>query len=330
MMLRSLRRLHSGKGIDWQRFPRDAKTNVPVRLEREWFGRNLLGEEDHPLSRAKKRIVSHLGIESFEQLNSVVTTWENFDSLLIPETHVSRSPTDTYYVNSGHVLRTHTSAHQRHLLQHGPSSWLVCGDVFRRDEVDASHFPVFHQMDGGRMFSPGVTAEQAEADLKQTLEGLMKKLFGAGAEMRWRNDFFPFTSPSFELDVFFNGEWLEVLGCGLIHQGIIEQEPKLRGRQGWAFGMGLERLAMVLYRIKDIRSFWSTDERFWKQFRGKALDAPIAFEELSRYPKTSRDISFWANKEESFHENHFFELVREVCGDLVETVAKTDTFKHPK
>jgi phenylalanyl-tRNA synthetase alpha chain len=323
------RGFHSAPSIDWRAFPRDDVTNVPARLEREWYGRRLLQEPDHPLARAKTRVVQQLGIECFENLQPVVSLYDNFDSLLIPATHVSRSPNDTYYVNRGHVLRTHTSAHQRQLLLSGPASWLVCGDVFRRDEIDASHFPVFHQMDGGRVFPLGVSAREAEEDLKGTLEGLMQKLFGAATQLRWRDDSFPFTKPSFELDVMFNGEWLEILGCGLIHEQIVHDTPNIRGRNGWAFGIGLERLAMVLYGVKDIRAFWSRDDRFWKQFRGLPLEAPIAFEEFSKFPKTSRDVSFWTNGE-AFHENQFFELVREVCGDLVEAVVRVDTFRHPK
>lgn len=318
-------------GIDWQRFPRDATTNVPARLEREWLGRNLLRSVDHPLWRAKQRIAQQLGLVCVEDLNPVVSVRDNFDHLLIPANHVSRSPNDTYYVNAGHVLRTHTTAHQRQLLLQGPPSWLVAGDVYRRDEIDASHFPVFHQMDGARVFPPGTSADAAERDLKSTLEGLTRALFGPEAETRWREDYFPFTLPSWELDVRFNGEWLELLGSGLIHPRILE-ECKLGDRVGWAFGIGLERLAMVLYGVPDIRAFWSRDERFARQFAGLPLDARIAYAEFSRFPKTSRDISFWLpeGREADFHENQFFELVREVAGDLVETVARMDVFKHPK
>jgi phenylalanyl-tRNA synthetase alpha chain len=130
-----------------------------------------------------------------------VTLDENFNSLLIPTDHVSRSPNDTYYVNSDHVLRTHTTAHQRKLLLSGPPSWVVFGDVYRRDSIDSSHFPVFHQMDGGRVFPVGTNASEAEKDLKGLLEGLSLRLFGAEAELRWREDYFPFTLPSWELDV---------------------------------------------------------------------------------------------------------------------------------
>ena len=171
-----------------------------------------------------------------------------------PSDHVSRRPTDTYYVNAKHVLRTHTTAHQRQLLLEGPAQWLVSGDVYRRDAIDATHFPVFHQVDGVRLFPAGTSPEQAESDLKATLEKMARGLFGGDVETRWREDYFPFTHPSWELDVKFQGEWMEVLGSGLIHPTILKS-VNLRDRIGWAFGLGLERLAMVLYKVPDIRTF---------------------------------------------------------------------------
>lgn len=185
-------------------------------------------------------------------------------------------------------------------------------------------------MDGGRIFPVGTSSSEAEKDLKDLLEGLTRHLFGANVELRWREDYFPFTLPSWELDVKFNGEWMELLGSGLIHPEIMRQ-CGLEKQVGWAFGMGLERLSMVLYRINDIRAFWSRDARFFKQFRGLPLEAPIVYQEYSKFPKTSRDISFWLNAEDgAFHQHQFFELVREICGDWVECVEHVDSFKHPK
>ena len=331
-MIRGLRLFSSatrGRGLDWSQYTKDSWTNIPPRLEREWFGRNLLAQQDHPLARTRQRIVQQLDMESFESLDPVVSVYDNFDALLIGKEHVSRAPTDTYYLNEGHVLRTHTTAHQRRLLLEGPSSWVVSGDVYRRDAIDATHFPVFHQVDGSRIFPEGTSEADAESDLKNTLETMTRALFGPSVETRWRNDYFPFTTPSWELDVFFNGEWMEVLGSGLIHPEILKS-VNLSGRIGWAFGMGLERLAMVLYGVKDIRTFWSTDDRFMRQFAGLPLEAPIEFQEYSKFPKTSRDISFWVDHKDVYHENAFYEIVREVAGDLVETVAMVDEFVHPK
>ena len=144
--------------------------------------------------------------------------------------------------------------------------------------------------------------------------------------MRWREDYFPFTQPSFELEVEFNGTWLEVLGCGVIHDDVLRnagQDPTTTC--GWAFGLGLERLAMVLFGIPDIRLFWTDDPRFSDQFAEGRI---TKFATYSKYPFCFKDVSFWLP--ENFHENDMFELIRNVAGDLVEKVDKFDSFVHPK
>lgn len=107
--------------------------------------------------------------------------------------------------------------------------------------------------------------------------------------MRWNSDYFPFTEPSFELEIFFNNKWLEVLGCGVIHQQVMRNSNRPE-KYGWAFGLGLERLAMVLFSIPDIRLFWSQDERFIRQFQAGQM---IKFKSFSKYPPATRDISYW-------------------------------------
>ena len=141
-----------------------------------------------------------------------------------------------------------------------------------------------------------------------------------------------FRSPSFELEIFFEGEWMEVLGCGVVHRNIVQDVG--RGRQpGWAFGLGLERLAMVLFDIPDIRLFWSQDERFHSQFESGKI---VKFVPYSKYPPCFKDISFWCSgadtepTEASFHPNDLYEVVRDVGGDLVEKVELIDDFTHPK
>lgn len=161
-----------------------------------------------------------------------------------------------------------------------------------------------------------------ELDLKQSLEGMARKLFGR-VETRWVEAYFPFTDPSFELEVHFQGEWLEVLGCGVIHEDILRNADRAN-QTGWAFGLGLERLSMVLFRIPDIRLFWTEDPRFLDQFKvGKV----VTFEPYSKYPPCLKDISFWIN--DAFHPNDLFEVVRDVAGDLVEHVELIDEFSHP-
>jgi phenylalanyl-tRNA synthetase alpha chain len=157
--------------------------------------------------------------------------------------------------------------------------------------------------------------------------------------LRWVDAYFPFTEPSFELEIFFNDKWMEVLGCGVIQQEILNQSGRGHDEIGWAFGLGLERLAMVLFDIPDIRLFWSNDERFHKQF---ARGGIVKFEPYSKYPSCYKDISFWTDKRNnnasdktdssssSFHPNDLHELVRNVAGDLVEKVELVDQFVHPK
>jgi phenylalanyl-tRNA synthetase alpha chain len=149
-------------------------------------------------------------------------------------------------------------------------------------------------------------------------------LFGE-TEMRWLDEYFPFTHPSFELEIYFQDEWMEVLGCGVIHPNILANAGRPNDK-GWAFGLGLERLAMILFGIPDIRLFWTTDERFHSQF-AKAGEI-VQFKPYSKYPPCYKDISFWIT--DDFHINDFNELVRGIAGDLVEQMELIDNFTHPK
>lgn len=196
--------------------------------------------------------------------------------------------------------------------------------------------------------SPNMSAEEkqnvVEQDLKEHLEGMVccllkcfemavtittsvlqiRKVFGA-VEMRWVDAYFPFTEPSYEIEIWWEDEWLEVLGCGVIHPGVLGNAGK-GDSVGWAFGLGLERLAMILFEIPDIRLFWTDDERFHEQFRSGEI---VKFRPYSKYPPCYKDITFWL-PESGYHENDFFELVRNLAGDLVENVKLIDDFWHPK
>ncbi|GAB4852920.1 hypothetical protein Ancab_017117 [Ancistrocladus abbreviatus] len=254
----------------------DPTNNVPDSIFAK-LGMQLHRRDQHPIGILKNAIYDYFHttysnkFEKFDDLCPIVSVKENFDDVLVPADHVSRSYNDTYYVDPQTVLRCHTSAHQAELLRRGHTHFLVTGDVYRRDSIDSTHYPVFHQMEGVRVFSPkdwessGVdSASYAAEDLKTCLEGLARHLFGA-VEMRWVDTYFPFTSPSFELEIFFQEKWMEVLGCGVTEQEILKRSGKT-DNVAWAFGLGLERLAMVLFDIPDIRLFWSTDERFTSQF----------------------------------------------------------------
>lgn len=351
-------------------FPRDDFTNVTPRILQK-IGTNLHNETHHPLWVIKERIKEHFyssyvgrwGNPLFsvhDNLSPVVTVEQNFDSLLIPEDHPSRKKGDNYYINRSTMLRAHTSAHQRELVSAGLDAFLLAGDVYRRDEIDSSHYPVFHQMEGVRLFSnhelfsaveggdtlslfesggrrtPQKQEEHSleavklvEFNLKTTLSRLIQHLFTPEVQLRWVDCYFPFTHPSFELEVLFRGQWMEVLGCGVMEQQLL-RSAGAGHKLGWAFGLGLERLAMVLFDIPDIRLFWSRDERFLRQFRTEDIHQPISFQPLSKYPPLHNDISFWLPASGTFSQNDFYDLVRSVGGDLVEQVTRVDQFTHPR
>ncbi|XP_077411166.1 phenylalanine--tRNA ligase, mitochondrial isoform X2 [Vanacampus margaritifer] len=353
-------------------YPCDDFTNVTPKVLAK-VGRNLHNQRHHPLWLLKERIKAHFYsaytgrsgnplFSAHDNLSPVVTVEQNFDSLLIPPEHPSRKRGDNYYLNRSTILRAHTSAHQRELVSSGLDAFLLAGDVYRRDEIDASHYPVFHQMEGVRLFSNrqlfcdvanGDELNMFEAaggrrtphkqevhsleavkllefNLKQTLSKLVRHLFGGDLEVRWVDCYFPFTHPSFEMEVRFRGDWMEVLGCGVMEQQLLNSAGAAN-KVGWAFGLGLERLAMILYNIPDIRMFWSQDERFLKQFRVDDIHQEIRFQALSKYPALYNDISFWlpAAGERAFHVSDFYELVRGIAGDVVEEVTLLDDFTHP-
>lgn len=292
------------------------------------IGRNLHLLKENPIGQMKALIESYFiqnhQFTVYDNLSPIVTTVQNFDNLLTPLEHVSRSPTDTYYISETHILRSHMTAHQTNLIQSGVTSFLMAGDVYRRDEVDATHYPVFHQIDGVKLWNSIVDSSVIMEDLKQHLGGMIQEIFG-NVKMRWIDAYFPFTEPSLELEILFEGSWLEVLGCGQIRPEIIANCGKNK-TTGWAFGIGLERLAMVLYDIPDIRLFWSDDRRFLDQFTsGK----PVKFKPFSKYPPCYKDIAFIL-PESGFHENDINSIIREVAGDIVESVERIDAFTNPK
>lgn len=200
----------------------------------------------------------------------------NFEALNIPKDHPARDTQDTFYINENIVLRTQTSPVQVRVMekQQPPIRIISPGRVFRSDAVDATHSPLFHQIEG-LVVDKGVSF----ADLKGTLEIFIKQLYGEDSVVRFRPHHFPFTEPSAEVDVqcfnchgtgcpLFKGEgWIEILGCGMVHPKVLETcniDPEVYS--GFAFGLGLERIAMRRYNINDLRLFFENDVRFLKQF----------------------------------------------------------------
>lgn len=297
------------------------KSNITPSI-REKMNRNIHNTKNHPIEIIKRKIYDYFGdsFVKFDNLAPIVDVVENFDKLLIPKDHPARGMTDTYYVNENQVLRTHTSAHQNELLTDGYTKFLVTGDVYRKDEIDSCHYPVFHQMEGMCVYNED---EDVQSELIKTIDGLVAVLF-PGCEYRISEDYFPFTEPSIEVEVKFNGKWLEILGAGIVRQEILSN-CNIKGKKAWAFGLGLERLAMILFKVPDIRYFWTNDERFIKQFESGDI---IEFKEYSKYPSCYKDVAFWINEEYNY--NNFCEIVRECGGDIIEEISLLDNFTNPK
>lgn len=200
----------------------------------------------------------------------------NFEALNIPANHPAKDEQDTFYINSNIVLRTQTSSVQVHEMEKGklPIRMIAPGRVFRSDEVDATHSPSFHQVEG-LVIDKNITF----ADLKGTLAEFAKQLFGEETKVKFRPHHFPFTEPSAEMDVscfkcggkgcrFCKGSgWIEILGCGMVHPHVLEMSGINPDEYvGFAFGVGLERVALLKYEIDDMRLLYENDERFLRQF----------------------------------------------------------------
>lgn len=303
-------------------------SNIPLSIKSK-IGRNLHNQPNHPIEIIKNLIFKYFeDYHKFDNLDPIVSTEHNFDLLLIPKEHPSRSKSDTYYVDDNNVLRTHTSAHQNELLKKGYEKFLVCGDVYRKDEIDHKHYPIFHQVEGVCL-----TDQDPLEHLKSELSGLIKYLF-PNCEYRFNNDYFPFVEPGLEVEIKFNNAWIEVLGCGVIHNKILDNLNI--NKKGFAFGLGLDRLAMILFDIPDIRLFWTDDPRFLSQFTNSNI---IKFKPYPTLKSITKDISFWINKDEVvsldttfnwLNINDFYETIREVSNDTIKSVSVLDKFFHPK
>ena len=286
--------------------------------------KKLYKQHNHPICITKNVVYNHFkGWNTLENFSPVTLVERNFDNLLIPKNHPSRGSDQTYYIDSGKCLRTHTTAESSDAIRNGYNRFLICGDVYRKDSIDASHYPVFHQIEGVSVVDK--SESDAVDELKQTLSELMQSIFG-DIPIRWSPDHFPFTSPSFEMEIKWRGKWMEVLGCGLLRPEILRKSGVDKQVQALAFGLGLERLAMILFDIPDIRLFWTNDPRFTSQFQANQL---TKFKPWSPYPAAKRDISFRIDSN-VWKENIWYDLIREVCGDVVERVEKIDTWNDSR
>lgn len=392
--LSQVRRVATKVAVNGKTYSRDEWTNVPESILK-LTDRKLHLDENHPIGILRdliQKIFSGKEYTFYNNFQPVVSTYENFDVLGFPQDHPGRSKSDTYYLNKTTLLRTHTSAHENECFVNCKTpGYFITADVYRRDEIDRTHYPAFHQMEGARLWSRGehttgssleekilsdiaaipsgniivedpglpfhpetnpkqsyMTDRETELvgiHLKRTLELLVNEVFNqarisakaSGHEdpeldqplrVRWVEAYFPWTAPSWEIEVWWKGEWLECCGCGVVREQVLTNSG-IKDKIGWAFGVGLDRIAMLLFGIPDIRLFWTLDERFKSQFsKGKIT----TFTPYSKYPGTVRDVAFWLPPQEDapLHENDLMEIVRNTAGDLVESVKLLDEFVHPK
>ena len=223
----------------------------------------------HPITIIKNEIADFFVEQGFSVAEGpeLESGWLNFDALNIPADHPARTMQDTFFiepVESGVVLRTHTSPVQiRTMLENKPPIYVICpGRTFRADELDATHSPVFHQVEG-LVVDKGITM----AHLKGTLDNFARHMFGPDVTTRLRPSFFPFTEPSAEVDIFFNGRWIEWGGCGMVNPLVLATcGIDTDVYSGFAFGMGLERTLMVRHGITDMHDIVEGDLRFTRQF----------------------------------------------------------------
>ncbi len=301
------------------------------RLKRFLAMPDLTRAPGSPLADLARRIVSLPRFAEFNNLNipEIISYDISFDLFNFPSEHPARSASDTYFIDESHVLRTHTTVMWYYHLnlpevmsrikKGEPVGALSHGKVYRKDEIDRQHMNVFHQMDGWylcRKEDHVITIN----DLQEVLVEIARRVFGEDIKYRFNNDEFPYTDPSIEMEIQIRNRWIEVLGAGVVRKVVLKNlgvDPE--EYNGWAFGFGLERLAMISMDLPDIRLLWSQDERVKRQ-----LKLGNKYKEVSKFPPITRDISFIVDKK--FVPNDYFDLIRDLGGDLVEEVELLDKY----
>lgn len=309
------------------------KDTEALRMQRYLGMNDLSRKEGSPIHEIVKRILKIEDFKNFDiiKVPEMVPTDVTFDLYNFAPDHPARSHSDTYFLDDKYILRPHTTVMWYYYLtqeeikkkieNQETLGFFSFGKVYRKDEIDRNHMNVFHQMDGGFLI-PKSKKEITIEDLQNVLSGIAKAVFGDDIKYRFNKDTFPYTDPSLEMEVLIGDRWVEVLGCGIMTDTIIKNlglDPDKWSN--WAFGFGLERLAIISMDLPDIRLLWSDDERVTKQ-----LNLGQKFIEVSKFPPVARDISFIVPK--TFVPNDYFDLVREIAGDLVEEITLLDKYEN--
>lgn len=312
----------------------DKRTDAEAaRIKRYLEMADLSRKDSGPIRELVNNIV---GLEQFKDFDvitipEIVPADASFDLFNFPPDHPARSKSDTYYVDDKNILRTHTTVMWYYYFQqeevrakitaNEPLGVLSHGKVYRKDEIDRNHMNIFHQMDG-LYLHPTSERMITQDDLKEVLANVVKAAFGPEVKYRFNDDTFPYTHSSLEMEVDKDGQWIEVLGAGLVNPEVLKRlDVDPEQYNGWAFGFGLERLAIIGMELPDIRLLWSEDPRVVKQ-----LKLGQKFEAVSKYPPVVRDISFIVKN--TFEPNNYFDLIRDIGGDLVEEVQLMDKYEN--
>ena len=305
------------------------------RLKRFLTMPDLTRTLSSPLADLVKRIVALSRFANFENLKvpEIVPYGVSFDIFNFPKNHPARKPSDTYFVDRDHVLRTHTTVmwyyhlalpEVKKKIKKGESvGALSYGKVYRKDEIDRQHMNVFHQMDGWYLCRSAYKVITIK-DLKEVLVEIAREIFGQNIKYRFNIDNFPYTDPSIEMEIKISDRWIEVLGAGVVRRVVLKNlgvNPE--EYNGWAFGFGLERLAILSMDLPDIRLLWSQDERVKRQ-----LKLGNKYKKVSKFPPITRDISFIVDKK--FVPNDYFDLIRDIDRDLVEEIRLLDKYSNPE
>ena len=303
------------------------------RIKRYLSMPDLSRLEGSPIAEFVNRISALKRFSDFDiiKVPEIVRADTSFDLFNFPPDHPARSKSDTYYLDDNNILRPHTTIMWYYYLnnekiksriKNGESVGSIChGKVYRKDEIDRNHMNVFHQMDGWYL-CPKKEKIIGLEDLKEVLTEIAQAIFGKDIEYRFNVDQFPYTDPSCEMEVKIGDRWVEVLGSGVVRGSVLKNlgvDPY--EYNGWAFGFGLERLAIISMELPDIRLLWSQDPRVIKQ-----LKLGNKFKEVSKFPPITRDISFIIDK--SFIPNNYFDLIRDIGGNLVEEVQLLDKYEN--
>ena len=304
-----------------------------MRIKRFMEMPDLSRTPGSPIKEIVERIISLPQFADFAvaKVPEIVPVKESFDLFNFPPNHPARSHSDTYYVTEDRILRTHTTIMWYYYLmlpevkakiaKGEPIGLWSYGKVYRKDEIDRRHMNVFHQIDGLYLCRKK-DKELGIPELHEVLSAVGKAVYGPDLKYRFNPDKFPYTDPSLEMEADVAGKWVEMLGSGIVMPKVLDNlGVDSKEWNGWAFGSGIERLAILSMELPDIRLLWSKDPRVTRQ-----LKLGNKYKEVSKYPPITRDISFIVPS--SFIPNDYFDLIRDIGGELVEEVTLLDKYEN--